>query len=141
MVRPRKEYTLVEKSAKLLGKTNGALNTKMAMRAAVMTDDDANNRSLKKLVHLRCKELNVVNFPLSFNDLSAKDPPSMSPLTLPSTDVSFITFHTTSYRSGIKCKHPPLTRQIRESSSQMQQVYAKKIGKKRLIRELLRKLQ
>ena len=50
MVRSRKEYPLIEKSSGLLGKTNGALNTKMVMRASGMTDDDANNRSLQKRV-------------------------------------------------------------------------------------------
>ena len=49
MVRSSKEYPLVEISAKLLEKTNGALNTKMTMRAAVMTDDVVDNRSLPKL--------------------------------------------------------------------------------------------
>ena len=49
MVRPRKEYPLVEKAAELLGKTNGALNAKMAMRAAGMTDDEKNNRYIQNL--------------------------------------------------------------------------------------------
>ena len=95
MERPRKEYPLVEKTAKLLGKTNVALNTKMAMRAAVITDDDANNRSLQKLVQRRCKELNSGKIPLSVNNSRNKDPPPMSPLTLPSTDASSISSHTT----------------------------------------------
>ena len=50
MVISRKENPLIEKPGKLLGKTNGALNNKMAMRAAGMTGDDANNISLQKLV-------------------------------------------------------------------------------------------
>ena len=49
MVRSSKEYNLVEISAKLLEKTNGALNTKMTIRAAVMTYFVANNKYLPKL--------------------------------------------------------------------------------------------
>ena len=49
MVRPRKEYPLVEKATELLGKTNGNLNTKIATIAPVMPDDDVKNISLKKL--------------------------------------------------------------------------------------------
>ena len=64
MVRMRKEYPLVEKSAKLLGETNGDLRTKMEMRVAGMTDNDANNISLRKHVQRRCKELNAIKVPL-----------------------------------------------------------------------------
>ena len=56
MVRSSKEYHLVEISAKLLGKTNGALNTKMAMRAAVMTYLVANNKYLPKLAQQKCNQ-------------------------------------------------------------------------------------
>ena len=58
MVRSSKEYHLVEISAKLFGKTNGALNTKMAMRVAVMINVVANNISLPKLAQRRCKQGN-----------------------------------------------------------------------------------
>ena len=82
---------MVEKLAELLGKTNGALNTKIKMRAAGMTDDDANNRSLQNIVQQICKELNAGCVTLSFNASSAKEPPPVSPFTLPSTDVSYVT--------------------------------------------------
>ena len=67
MVNPKKEYPLAEKAAKLLGENNVALSTKMAIRAAGMTDDDSNNISLPKIVQRRYKELNTGKVPLSVN--------------------------------------------------------------------------
>ena len=122
MVRPKKEYSFVENFAGLLGETNSALRTKMEMRAAEMTDDDASNISLQKLVQQICKQLNAGKSVLSVNASSAKCPPPLSQLTLPSTDTSSITSYTTSSSSVIKRKHPPLTKQIRKPSSQKQQV-------------------
>ena len=100
------------------------------MRATGMTDDDANNRSLQTIVQHRCKELNTGKVPQSVNDSSAKYPPTVSALTLPSTDASSITSHIPSSSSGIKRKHPPLTKQIRKASFQKQQVYANKKTRK-----------
>ena len=67
MVNPKKEYPWAEKAAKLLGENNVALNTKMEIRAAGMTDDDSNNISLSKIVQRRYKELNTGKVPLSVN--------------------------------------------------------------------------
>ena len=96
------------------------------MRAAVITYDDANNRSLQKLLQQRFKELNSGKVPLSVNASSTKYHPSMSPLTLPSTDESSITSHNKCSTSGIKRKHPPLTKLIWKPFSQKQQVNANK---------------
>ena len=93
-----------------MGKTNGTFNTKMEMREAEIMDDKKNNRSLQKLVQQRCKKLNSVKVALSVNALITQNHPPMSPLTLPSTDESTITSHTTSSSSRIKRKHPPLTK-------------------------------
>ena len=98
----------------------------MEMREAGMTDDDTNNRSLQKLVQQIFKGLNAGKVPLSVKYSSAKYPPPMSPLTLPSTDASSTTPHTTNPSSGIKRKHPPLTEKNRKPSSKKQQVYANK---------------
>ena len=91
-----------------------------------MIDDDKNNRSLQTLLQRRCKELNSVKFPLSVNASITKYHPSMSPLTLPSTDESSITSHNKCSTSGIKRKHPPLIKLIWKPFSQNQQVYANK---------------
>ena len=140
MVRSRKEYPLIEKSSGLLGKTNGALNNKMAMRAAGMVDDDANNRYLQKLVQQGCKELNEGKVPLSVNASRTKDPPPMSPLSMNSTDVSSITSHTKSSSSGIKRKHPPQTKKFGNHLLKSKRFMQTKRSKKRLIREILRRV-
>ena len=141
MVSPRKEYNLVEKAAKSLGKNNGALNTKMAMRATGMADDDTGNISLQKFVQRRYKELNAGKVTLSVNASSAKYPPPMSPLTISRTDVSSTTSHTKISISGIKRKHPPLTKKTVNNLLTSNRFMRAEISKHRLIMELLRKLQ
>ena len=84
----------------------------MEMRASEMTDDGTNNISLQKLVQQICKQLNAGKDPLSVNASSAKCTTQISQLALTSTDASSITSYNTISSSGIKRKHPPLTKQM-----------------------------
>ena len=111
------------------------------MREAGMTDDDTKNRSLQKLVQQIFKGLNAGKVPLPVKYSSAKYPPPMSPLTISRTDVSSTTSHTKIYISGIKRKHPPLTKKTVNNLLTSNRFMRAEISKHRLIMELLRKLQ
>ena len=104
-------------------------------------DDNSNNRSLQKLIQKIWKKQNTEKVPPSVNSSSAKETHPMSTITLPRTDAISTTSHTTSSSSEIKRKHPPLTKKIENNLLKRNRFMQTKRSEKRLIREILIKLQ